>query len=127
MQVFNKTTYRLIDWDFDFVRNFLLNGVWNLHFLVHWIRLGYLNWIRLVDWDLNFIRHFFDDFVWFRDFNLLFNGIWYLLDHLIGLGEMFFNGVRDLLDDLIRLRDEDFDGIRFVNIHFDFIGNFLDL
>lgn len=122
-----ETTYRLVDWDFDFIWDFLLNGVWNLHFLVHWVRLWDLNWVGLVNWDLNFIRDFFDDLVWFGNINLLFNGVRHLLDHLIRLGNVFFNCVWDLLDYFIRFWDENFDWVRFVDMDLDFIRNFLDL
>lgn len=81
----------------------------------------------LVNWNLNFIGNLLDDVIWFWDLDLLFNGVWDLLDHLIGLGNVFFNGVWDLLDNFIRFWDEDFDGVGLVNWDLHFIWNFFDL
>lgn len=38
-----KITYRLVNWDFDFVWDFLFYGVWDFDFLVDWVRF----------WDFN--------------------------------------------------------------------------
>lgn len=141
------TTYRLINWDFDFVWDLLFYGVRYFHFLVDWVRFWDFNGVlknknniiykisksakiityRLIYWNLNFIGNLLDDVIWFWHLNLLFNCVWDLLDHLIGLGNVFFNGVWDLLDYFIRFWDENFDGVGLVNGDLHFIRDFFDL
>lgn len=88
---------RLVDWDLDLIRDLLLDGVWDFHFLVHWIRLRDLNWVRLVNRYLHLIRHFLHNIVRLWDLDCFLDLIRNLLDHFIRLGNVFFDGVWDLM------------------------------
>lgn len=71
---------RFVDWNFNFVRNFLLDGVRNLDFLVDWVGLGNLDRVRPVNWNFHFVRNLFQDMVRLGHFD----GFLYLWKEVLG-------------------------------------------